>query len=208
MEILSLQLFPIVWIFPRFQGVLYYNRWGLSRSQKLLQGLVSLELTAYLSVFDLFLTRLIMTTYYQKDVNFESHNFLKLSFTNIRGLHPFFIMLNFPRIKFSRHSCSIWGKLGWLNWSWQFPCEGLSSFIRKDSAIHMHGFAVYVKEGLPFAWGLSLEKSADSYVFDWLYFTQCLTFNCLTITCFHLSHLTCLTISFFIFMYSFWCYLI
>ena len=39
----------------------------------------------------------------------------------------------------------------------------------------MHGLAVYVKEGLPFARDLSLENSADSYVFDWLYFTQCLT---------------------------------
>ena len=39
----------------------------------------------------------------------------------------------------------------------------------------MHGLAVYVKEGLPFARDLSLENSAHSYVFDWLYFTQCLT---------------------------------
>ena len=29
----------------------------------------------------------------------------------------------------------------------------------------MHGLAVYVKEGLPFAWDLSLENSADSYCF-------------------------------------------
>ena len=28
----------------------------------------------------------------------------------------------------------------------------------------MHSFAVYVKEGLPFAWDLSLENSADSYL--------------------------------------------
>ena len=28
----------------------------------------------------------------------------------------------------------------------------------------MHGLTVYVKEGLPFAWDLSLENSADSYV--------------------------------------------
>ena len=28
----------------------------------------------------------------------------------------------------------------------------------------MHGFAVYVKEGLPFAWDLSPENSADSYL--------------------------------------------
>ena len=29
----------------------------------------------------------------------------------------------------------------------------------------MHGLAVYVKEGLPFAWGLSQENSTDSYLF-------------------------------------------
>ena len=36
--------------------------------------------------------------------------------------------------------------------------------IQKDSSTHMHGLAVYVKEGLPFAWDLSLENSADSYL--------------------------------------------
>ena len=36
--------------------------------------------------------------------------------------------------------------------------------LRKDSIIHMHGLAVYVKEGLPFAQDLSLESSADSYL--------------------------------------------
>ena len=39
----------------------------------------------------------------------------------------------------------------------------------------MHGLEVYVKEGLPFAQDLSLEKSVDTYVFDCLYFTQCCT---------------------------------
>ena len=34
--------------------------------------------------------------------------------------------------------------------------------------------AVYMKEGLPFARDLSLENFA---VFDWLYFTQCLTLD-------------------------------
>ena len=28
----------------------------------------------------------------------------------------------------------------------------------------MHGLTVHVKEGLPFAWDLSLENSADSYL--------------------------------------------
>ena len=31
--------------------------------------------------------------------------------------------------------------------------------------MYMHGLAVYVKEGLPFAWDLSLENSEDSYMF-------------------------------------------
>ena len=34
--------------------------------------------------------------------------------------------------------------------------------IRKGSSTHMHGLAVYVKEGLPFARDLSLENSAES----------------------------------------------
>ena len=40
----------------------------------------------------------------------------------------------------------------------------------------MHGLAVYVKEGLPFARDLSLENSQILiYVFDCLYFIHCLT---------------------------------
>ena len=39
---------------------------------------------------------------------------------------------------------------------------------RKDSITHMHGLAVYVEEGLPFAQDLSLEDSADSYLCFWL----------------------------------------
>ena len=35
---------------------------------------------------------------------------------------------------------------------------------QKDSIIHMHGFAIYVREGLPFARDLSLEKHANSYL--------------------------------------------
>ena len=66
----------------------------------------------------------------------------------------------FPWIKFSWHSCSMWDKLWWLNWFWQFLC----CRIPKDSITYMHGLAVYVKEGLPFAQDLSLENSSDSYL--------------------------------------------
>ena len=34
----------------------------------------------------------------------------------------------------------------------------------------MHGLAVYVKEGVPFAWDLSLENSADSYSVSYFFF--------------------------------------
>ena len=42
--------------------------------------------------------------------------------------------------------------------------RGYLPLIQKDSSTHMHGLAVYVKEGLPFAWDLSLENSADFYI--------------------------------------------
>ena len=42
--------------------------------------------------------------------------------------------------------------------------RGYLPLIRKDSGTHMHGLAVYAKEGLPFAWGVSLQNSADSYL--------------------------------------------
>ena len=45
---------------------------------------------------------------------------------------------------------------------------GYLPLIWKDSGTPMHGLAVYVKEGLPFAQELSLENSADSYLRFWL----------------------------------------
>ena len=45
-----------------------------------------------------------------------------------------------------------------------FSVRGYLPLIRKDSSTHMHGLAVYVKEGLPFAQDLSLENSPDSYL--------------------------------------------
>ena len=43
-----------------------------------------------------------------------------------------------------------------------FSIRGYFPLMRKDSSTHMHGLTVYVKEGLPFARELSLEKAADS----------------------------------------------
>ena len=48
--------------------------------------------------------------------------------------------------------------------SGNFSVRDYLPLIQKDSVTHMHGFRVYVKEGLPFASDLSLENSADSYL--------------------------------------------
>ena len=55
----------------------------------------------------------------------------------------------------------MWDKPGRLNWFWQFLNERLPSFNPKD----LHGFTVYVKEGLLVARDLSLENSVDSHFY-------------------------------------------
>ena len=47
--------------------------------------------------------------------------------------------------------------------SGNFSVSGNLPLIGKGCTNYMHGIAVYVKEGLPFARDLSLENSADSY---------------------------------------------
>ena len=37
--------------------------------------------------------------------------------------------------------------------------------VWKESLTDMHDLVVYVKEGVPFAWDLSLKNSADSYLY-------------------------------------------
>ena len=102
-----------------------------------------------------------------KPGNFESHNSLKLSFTNIWGLHSNFVDCesflesNSPDI-LALCETNLDGSID----SGNFFVRGYLPLIRKDSSTHMHGLTVYVKEGLPFAQDLSLENSADSYVFD------------------------------------------
>ena len=44
--------------------------------------------------------------------------------------------------------------------------KGYLPLIQKDSGNYTYGLAVYIKEGLPFAQDLSLENSADSYLFS------------------------------------------
>ena len=104
-----------------------------------------------------------------KTDNFESHNSLKLSFTNIWGLRSNFVDCESFLESNSRDIlalCEI--NLDDLIDFGNFSVRGYLPLIQKDSSTHMHGLAVYVKEGLPFAWDLSLENSADSYLCFWL----------------------------------------
>ena len=100
-----------------------------------------------------------------KPDNFESHNSLKLSFANIRGLRSNFVDCesflesNSPDI-LALCETNLDDSID----SGNFSVRGYLPLIRKDSSTHMHGLAVYVKEGLPFVRDLSLENSADSYL--------------------------------------------
>ena len=100
-----------------------------------------------------------------KPGNFESHNTLKLSFTNIRDLHlnfvdcESFLESNSPDV-LALCETNLANSID----SGRFSVRGYLSLIRKDSSTHMYDLAVYVKEGLPFARDLSLENSADSYL--------------------------------------------
>ena len=141
---LFLQLLLVVWMFPRSLGVIFYEDEFSVRVTKLLQGLVSHELTAYLSVFNMFLIQWIMAILSKgrKPDNYGPHNPLKCSFTNIWGLCSLWI---FPLIKLSWHSCSMWEKLGWLNWLWQFLCKWLSS-INPKRFYHSYAYSYSLYE--------------------------------------------------------------
>ena len=97
---------------------------------------------------------------------FEPHSSLKLSFTNIRGLRSNFVACecflesNSPDI-LTLCQTNLNDSID----SGNFSVMGYLPLIRKDSLTRMHGLAVYVKEGLLFARDLSLENSADSYLY-------------------------------------------
>ena len=87
-----------------------------------------------------------------KPNNFESHNSLSHSFTNIRDL-----CLNFADCEsfFESNSLDILAlcetSLDDSIDSGNFSGRGYLPLIRKASSTHMHGLAVYVKERLRFA---------------------------------------------------------
>ena len=123
--------------------------------------------------FNRFLTQWIMAILSKgcKPGNFESHSFLKLSFTNIWGLHSNFVVCesffesNSPDI-IALHEINLDDSSDSANVS----VTSYLPLIWKDSITHMHSLAVYVKKGLLFAQDLYLENSVNSTLYFWLAF--------------------------------------
>ena len=94
-----------------------------------------------------------------KPDNFEMHNSLKLSFTNIRSIHlnfvdcEFFLESNSPDI-FALCETNLDDSID----SGNFSVRGYLPLIRKDCSTHMHGLTVYVKKGTSLCTGLTSRK--------------------------------------------------
>ena len=112
-----------------------------------------------------------------KPDNFESHNYLKLCFTNIWGFHSNFVdcksflETNSPDILVLCET-----NLDDSIDSGNFSVRAYLPLIWKDSTSHMHGLVVFVKDGLPFARDLSLENFADFYLCLWLALLQSVSY--------------------------------
>ena len=112
------------------------SQWG---SQKLLQGLVSHELTAYLSFFDPFLTKWIMAILSNewKPGTFESHNSLQLSFEVLQQIFEVLIQIllnvNLSWIKLSW----IVARINWKHWvpKWTTQSGYLFWYSEKNKSI-------------------------------------------------------------------------
>ena len=138
-----------------------------------------------------------------KQDNFQLPNSLNLSFMSMWGLCLDFVdswillVLYFPWIELPWYFCSMWDKLGWLNWFWQFLCERLSSFNPK-------GFQY------SYAWSHSLCEGRTSFWMGVISRKLCrfLLMFSTGFTLFSVLLLFLLSITFFIFVHGFWFYFI
>ena len=96
----------------------------------------------------------ILSKAYKPD-NFELHNSLKLSFTNIWALRSNFVDRDILALCETNMNDSID--------SGNFSVSGYVLLIPKYSSTHIHGLVVYVKEGRPFARDLPL-KNSDNWI--------------------------------------------
>ena len=178
------------------------SQWG---SQKLLQRLVSHELTAFTSFFNLFQLN-DLWSYYQKHVakpdNFESHSSLKLSFTNIWGLLSNFVDSKFVNISLNQTLltfllCAGYADLDDKIDSVNFSVRDYLPLIRKDSKTHN-------------VWPRSLCQGRTSFCMGLIYRELCRSLlMCSTgFTSLSVLLLFPIAITFFVFVLGFWFYFI
>ena len=189
-----LQLFPVVWIFMRSLGVICYDIWVLREGRKnyfkdwcLMNSQLTFLFLTNLNLMNLWQFKLLSKA--SKPDNFESHNFLKLRSANIPGLHSNFVDCE----SFLESNCPDILALCETNLddsidSCNFSVRGYLSLIRIDSGTHVHGLAVYVREGLPFAREFISRKLCKFLLMFLTDFTTLLFF---------------LSITFFVFVHSF-----
>ena len=168
-----------MWIFSRSLGVICYNKWGLSEVHQNYFKDWCLMNSAYVSVFNLFSTQWIMVILSKrcKPDNFEPYNSLKVSFTNIRGLHYNFVECeSFHKSNSPDIFALCETKLDDSIYSGNFSVRGYLPLIQKDSIIHMVLQFMWKKDVF-FTGLISRKLSLEilTYVFDWLYFTHCHT---------------------------------
>ena len=83
--------------------------------------------------------------------NFKLHNSIKLSFTNIQGFHSNFVDCeSFPASNSPDILALCGTNLDDSIDSGDFSVRSYLPLIQKDSSTHVHGLAVYVKEGFRF----------------------------------------------------------
>ena len=99
-----------------------------------------------------------------KSDSYESRNSLKLSLTFDTFVRIFVDCKSFLESKSPDILALCKANLDDSIDSGNFCVRDYLPLIQKDSSIHVHGLAVYVKEGLPFARDLSLENSANPYL--------------------------------------------
>ena len=130
----------MVWVFLRPLGVIYYNRVLSEGHKNYFMDWCLMNSQSTFLFFDQVLTRwiIVILSNGRKSDNFESHNSVKLSLTNIHHLHSNFIECesflesNCPDILAICETLAIYVKLEWLNWFWQYLCAGLSFLDTKE----------------------------------------------------------------------------
>ena len=151
--------------------------------------------------FDLFLTQWIIVILSKgcKPDDFEFHNSLKLSFTNIRGIRSNFVecesFLESNSLDIlAPCNTDLDDSVGYGSLS----VRDYLSLIWKNSTTYMHGLSDFVNEGLPFTRHISLKNSVDCIMFSTSF-----TSLSILILFFFINHLLDLYARFLIFLIGF-----